>query len=73
MDTNCGILQIPSTPLETIYPQLQTGLIDMVYMLFAEPGFGRQLFQICVLDKIRTLQAWIDWYEIACCNPNNLQ
>eukprot|EP00592_Proboscia_alata_P015864 CAMPEP_0194397478 /NCGR_PEP_ID=MMETSP0174-20130528/125565_1 /TAXON_ID=216777 /ORGANISM="Proboscia alata, Strain PI-D3" /LENGTH=136 /DNA_ID=CAMNT_0039193657 /DNA_START=638 /DNA_END=1045 /DNA_ORIENTATION=- len=39
---NCRILLNPSTPLETIYLLLQTGLIDMVYLLAVEPGFGGQ-------------------------------
>mmetsp|Transcript_48475 Transcript_48475/g.48829 ORF Transcript_48475/g.48829 Transcript_48475/m.48829 type:complete len:134 (-) Transcript_48475:440-841(-) len=57
---NCRILIYPSTPLETIYTLLQTGLVNMMDILAMEPGFGGQSFQICVLDKIRMLQAWID-------------
>jgi len=61
---NCEISLNPRTPLEIIYPLLQTELIDMVDLLIVEPGFGGQLFQICVLNKIVALRAWIGQQEI---------
>lgn len=54
----CGISLNPETSVNEIYPLLQAGLLDVVDLLAVEPGFGGQMFQRIVLEKIRTLKHW---------------
>jgi pentose-5-phosphate-3-epimerase len=56
----CGISINPSTDITTIFPLLDTGLIDLVDILAVEPGFGGQEFNPTVLTKIKTLRHYID-------------
>ena len=57
-DMYCGISINPETPIDEIYPLLQTGLVDVVDILAVAPGFGGQSFQEHVLDKIRQLRSF---------------
>jgi ribulose-phosphate 3-epimerase len=54
----CGVSINPHTGVELIYPLLDTGLVDLVDILAVEPGFGGQVFQDCVLSKVRDLVKW---------------
>ncbi|KAL7564571.1 hypothetical protein ACA910_017919 [Epithemia clementina (nom. ined.)] len=54
----CGISINPYTPVEEIFPLLQSGLISVVDVLAVEPGFGGQTFQSHVLSKVATLRRW---------------
>lgn len=57
----CGVSLNPDTPVASIYPLLETGLVDLVDVLAVEPGFGGQEFQEDVaLQKIQTLRKFID-------------
>mmetsp|Transcript_17027 Transcript_17027/g.39289 ORF Transcript_17027/g.39289 Transcript_17027/m.39289 type:complete len:198 (-) Transcript_17027:405-998(-) len=52
---DCGISINPSTRVEEIYPLLKSGLIAVVDILAVEPGFGGQLFQESIIEKIKNL------------------
>ena len=52
---DCGISINPSTPVEDIYPLLESGLVVLVDVLAVEPGFGGQRFQESAIAKIRKL------------------
>ena len=54
----CGVSINPQTPVEEIYPLLQSGLLSVVDVLAVEPGFGGQVFQSHVLSKVQTLGTW---------------
>ena len=54
----CGLVVNPATPVEGIYPYLQS--IQLVLVMSVEPGFGGQSFQPGSLEKIRCLRAKID-------------
>jgi ribulose-phosphate 3-epimerase len=56
----CGISINPSTDITSIFPLLDTGLIDLVDILAVEPGFGGQEFNPIALTKIKTLRHYID-------------
>ena len=55
---SCGVSINPSTELESIFPLLDTGLVDLVDVLAVEPGFGGQSFQDSALSKLRHLVRW---------------
>jgi len=54
----CGLVVNPATPVEEIFPYLQS--IQLVLVMSVEPGFGGQSFQPGSLEKIRRLRARID-------------
>jgi ribulose-phosphate 3-epimerase len=56
----CGISINPSTDITSIFPLLDTGLIDLVDILAVEPGFGGQEFNPIALTKIKALRHYID-------------
>ena len=53
-----GVSINPSTPIESIFPLLESGLVSVVDILAVEPGFGGQVFQPRVLSKIEALNRW---------------
>ena len=53
-----GISVKPGTPVESIYPMLDS--CDLVLIMTVEPGYGGQAFIPEMLDKIRALRAEID-------------
>jgi ribulose-phosphate 3-epimerase len=53
-----GISLNPETPVEEIFPLLESGMVDTVNILAVNPGFGGQLFQNRVLDKVQRLVSW---------------
>ena len=53
-----GISIKPKTPVEALKPYMDQ--VDMVLILFVEPGFGGQKFIPESLDKIRELRAMLD-------------
>jgi ribulose-phosphate 3-epimerase len=55
---SCGVSVNPGTSIEDVYPLLATNLVDLVDILAVEPGFGGQVFQRRVLEKVRRLKAW---------------
>jgi ribulose-phosphate 3-epimerase len=55
---SCGVSINPGTNVESIYPLLETGLIDLVDILAVEPGFGGQAFQHRALQKVMDLRKW---------------
>jgi ribulose-phosphate 3-epimerase len=54
----CGVSINPGTSIDEIYPLLATNLVDVVDVLAVEPGFGGQVFQRRVLEKVRRLKEW---------------
>ena len=54
----CGLVVNPATPVEGIFPYLQS--IQLVLIMSVEPGFGGQSFQPGALEKIGALRAEID-------------
>lgn len=56
----CGISINPSTNITSIFPLLDTGLIDLVDILAVEPGFGGQQFNPIVIEKIKMICHYID-------------
>jgi len=56
----CGISINPSTSVSHLFPLLETGLVSAVDILSVEPGFGGQIFQRVVLEKIQQLKEWKD-------------
>lgn len=56
----CGISINPETDITTIYPLLDTGLVDIVDILAVEPGFGGQQFNNVAIEKITMLRQYID-------------
>jgi ribulose-phosphate 3-epimerase len=54
----CGISINPKTSVGEIFPVLATNLVDLVDVLAVEPGFGGQVFQRRVLEKVRRLKEW---------------
>jgi ribulose-phosphate 3-epimerase len=54
-----GISLNPSTPVDSAFPLLNSGLFDTVDLLAVQPGFGGQELQESVLHKIQELQQWI--------------
>ena len=53
-----GISVKPGTPVEVIYPMLDS--CDLVLIMTVEPGYGGQAFMPEMLDKIRALSAEIE-------------
>lgn len=47
----CGISLRPATPFSSIEPYLDS--VDLVLVMTVEPGFGGQLFQPAMLEKVR--------------------
>lgn len=60
---SCGVSLNPSTPIENIFPLLETGLVSLVDVLAVEPGFGGQDFQAHVLSKVLALREWLEQLE----------
>lgn len=56
----CGISINPETDLTSIYPLLDTGMIDLVDILAVEPGFGGQQFNHVAIQKIAMLRQYRD-------------
>lgn len=54
----CGVSINPSTGVDSIFPLLETGLVDLVDVLAVEAGFGGQSFQDSALSKLRKLVKW---------------
>ena len=59
-----GLVLKPKTPAEAALPFLE--LCDLVLVMTVEPGFGGQSFMAEMLEKIRTLRAWIDARGLDC-------
>ena len=59
-----GLVLKPKTPAEAALPFLK--LCDLVLVMTVEPGFGGQSFMADMLEKIRTLRAWIDARGLDC-------
>jgi ribulose-phosphate 3-epimerase len=53
-----GVVLNPATPPEFVKPILH--LLDLVLVMSVDPGFSGQKFLPFVLDKVRTIRAWID-------------
>ena len=49
-----GIAIKPKTPIEVLQPYLHQ--LDLVLVMSVEPGFGGQLFQAAMLDKVKWLK-----------------
>ena len=60
MKMKCGISINPDTPISSIYPLLDTGLVDLVDVLAVEPGFGGQQFNEVAIQKIIMLRKYIN-------------
>lgn len=60
MKMKCGISINPDTPISSIYPLIDTGLVDLVDVLAVEPGFGGQQFNEVAIQKIIMLRKYID-------------
>ncbi|KAL3812036.1 hypothetical protein ACHAXA_008942 [Cyclostephanos tholiformis] len=56
----CGISINPETDVTTIFPLLDTGMIDLVDVLAVEPGFGGQQFNHVAIRKIELLRQYRD-------------
>jgi ribulose-phosphate 3-epimerase len=56
----CGISINPDTDVATIFPLLDTGMIDLVDVLAVEPGFGGQQFNHVAIRKIELLRQYRD-------------
>jgi ribulose-phosphate 3-epimerase len=61
---SCGVSINPGTPVQDIFPLLQSGLVSLVDILAVEPGFGGQRFQESVIGKIQQLRQFRDEQEI---------
>ncbi len=57
-DCGCqrGIVLNPGTPAETIRPHLSD--VDLVLVMTVQPGFGGQVFQEAMLEKITIIDNW---------------
>lgn len=53
-----GLALNPGTPFEAVEPFL--GLCDLLLVMSVEPGFGGQIFDATVLEKLRTAKISID-------------
>ncbi|MCS7187995.1 MAG: ribulose-phosphate 3-epimerase, partial [Armatimonadota bacterium] len=53
-----GVVLSPATPPEFVRPILH--LLDLVLVMSVDPGFSGQKFLPFVLDKVRTIRAWIE-------------
>ena len=60
MKMKCGISINPDTSISSIYPLLDTGLVDLVDVLAVEPGFGGQQFNEVAIQKIIMLRMHIN-------------
>ncbi len=58
-----GVVLSPATPPEFVKPILH--LLDLVLVMSVDPGFSGQKFLPFVLDKVRTIRAWIDELGLA--------
>ena len=58
----CGLVINPATPLEVIFPYLDS--VELILLMSVEPGFGGQAFLPQTLDKIRHLRARIDAQQL---------
>jgi len=56
----CGISINPETDVTSVYPLLDTGMVDLVDILAVEPGFGGQQFNHVAIQKIAMLRQYID-------------
>ena len=60
-----GVSLNPSTPISDILPLLRTGLVDTVDVLAVGPGFGGQVFQSAVVDKIKELRSFREQQQLS--------
>lgn len=60
LDMKCGVSINPETDVTSIYPLLDTGMVDLVDVLAVEPGFGGQQFNHVALQKIAMLRQYRD-------------
>jgi len=58
MGAMAGVVLSPATPPEFVKPILH--LLDLVLVMSVDPGFSGQKFLPFVLDKVRTIRAWIE-------------
>ena len=56
----CGVSINPDTIITSIYPLLDTGLVDLIDVLAVEPGFGGQQFNAVAIQKVILLRKYID-------------
>lgn len=56
----CGVSINPETPVKSIFPLLDSGLVDLVDVLAVEPGFGGQEFNKVAIPKIVMLRQYRD-------------
>jgi len=56
----CGVSINPETDVATIFPLLDTGMLDLVDVLAVEPGFGGQQFNHVAIQKIESLRQYRD-------------
>jgi len=56
----CGVSINPETPVASILPLLDSGLVDLVDILAVEPGFGGQEFNEVAIPKIAMLRRYRD-------------
>lgn len=54
----CGVSINPETDVATIFPLLDTGMLDLVDVLAVEPGFGGQRFNHVAIQKIESLRQY---------------
>ena len=59
-----GVTIKPKTPAEAVLPYLEQ--VDLVLVMTVEPGFGGQSFMADMLDKVRTIRAWIEERQLDC-------
>ncbi len=53
-----GVALSPATPPELVKPILR--LLDLILVMSVDPGFSGQKFLPFVLDKVKTIRAWIE-------------
>ncbi len=56
-----GIALSPGTPIETVYPLLET--IDLILIMTVNPGFSGQKFIAHPLEKLKALRKLIDTHK----------